>query len=46
LAHKLLAVLWMLPLAESREVFGGDGTGKAELRRKAALPFAGNLPAL
>lgn len=33
LAHKLLAALWMLPLAESREIFSGNSTGNAELRR-------------
>ena len=38
--NKLLARLRMLALAEFREVFGGDGSGKAELRGQAALPFA------
>jgi len=46
LPDELLACLRVLTLAESRKVFGGNGTGKAELRRKAALPLARNLPAL
>src|SRR5208282_5235810 len=40
LSHKLLAGMWMLPLAEFREVFGRDSTGKAELAHHTALPFA------
>ena len=40
LPNKLLVGLWMLALAEFREVLGGDGSGKAELRGQAALPFA------
>ena len=40
LPHKLLAGLWMLALAEFREVFGRDRPGKAELLGQAALPFA------
>ncbi len=34
------AGLWMLALTEFREVLGGDGPGKAELRGQAPLPFA------
>ena len=45
LPYKLLAGLWMLPLAEFREVLGGDGSGKAELPRQATLPFACDDPA-
>src|SRR5713226_3457162 len=40
LPHKLLAGLWMLTLAEFREVLSGDGPGEAELRGQAALPCA------
>src|SRR5208283_2110513 len=40
LPHKLLAGLWMLPLAEFREVPGGDRPGKAKLPGQVALPFA------
>jgi len=40
LPNKLLVGLWMLALAEFREVLGGDGSGKAELRGQAALPTA------
>ena len=39
LPHKLLPGLWMLALAEFREVFGRDSFGKAELLREAALPL-------
>jgi hypothetical protein len=37
--HKLLPGLWMLALAEFREVFGRDRFGKAELLGEAALPL-------
>ena len=40
LPNKLLVGLRMLTLAEFREVLCGDGSGKAELRGQAALPFA------
>ena len=40
LPHKLLAGLWMLALAEFREVLGGDRPGKAELLGQSPLPFA------
>jgi hypothetical protein len=46
LADKLLAALRVLTLAESREIFSGNRTGKTELRGQTALPLAGNLPAL
>ena len=39
LPYKLLGGLWMLALAEFREVFGRDGFGKAELLGEAALPL-------
>ena len=40
MSHKLLAGLWMLALAEFREVLGGNGLGKAELLDQSPLPFA------
>jgi hypothetical protein len=40
LAHQLLSGLWMLSLAEFREVLGRDGPGKAELPGQSPLPFA------
>ena len=46
LAHKLLAGLRMLALTEFREILGGNGPGKAELRGQAALPLACNDAAL
>ena len=46
LANKLLASRRMLALAELGKVLGGDRSGKAELRGKPALPFAGNHAAL
>ena len=46
LANKLLAGGRMLALAEFGKVLGGDRSGKAELRGKPALPFAGNHAAL
>ena len=46
LSHKLLAGLWMLPLAEFRKVFGRNGPGKAELRDQSSLPFARDDAAL
>ena len=46
LPHKLLAGLWMLALAEFREVLGRDGPGKAELPGQSALPFARDDAAL
>ena len=39
LPHKLLPGLWMLALAEFREVLGRDRSGKAELLGEAALPL-------
>ena len=44
--HKLLAGLWMLALAEFREVLGRDSSGKAELLGQSALPFARDDAAL
>jgi hypothetical protein len=46
MSHKLLAGLWMLPLAEFREVPGRDSAGKAELAGHTALPFAHDDAAL
>ena len=46
LSHKLLAGLWMLALAEFREVLGRDGPGKAELLGQSPLPFARDDAAL
>jgi hypothetical protein len=46
LTDKLFAALWVLTLAEPREIFSRDRTGNGELCREAPLPLAGNLPAL
>src|SRR6266705_2340532 len=46
LPHQLLSGLWMLALAEFREVLGRDDSGKAELPGHTALPFARDHAAL
>ena len=46
LAHHLLARLWMLALAEFREVLGRDHPGKSELPGQPPLPFARDDAAL
>ena len=46
LAHKLLARLWMLALAEFREVLSGDHPGQTELSGQSPLPFARDDAAL
>src|SRR6202140_4866859 len=40
LPHKLLSGLWMLALAEFREVLGRNCPGKSEAFRQSPLPFA------
>src|SRR5580704_1084242 len=46
LSHKLLSGLWMLALAEFREVLFGDHPGQTELRCQSPLPFARDHAAL
>jgi hypothetical protein len=46
LPHQLLSGLWMLALAEFREVLGGNGPGDAEPLDQSPLPFARDDAAL